>query len=225
MWSASSATAGARADRSTRRSETFTVTSATQITRLGSADLILPKPEQLRSVRFDGMRPARSPPSSTDPLFTIDLANPALPKQAGELEMPGWVFHMEPRGDRLIGFGYDDTGAGPARTSRCRSSTSPISPKPTMLERVSFGSAGARPPKIRIAFSVGRVLDDRGDDSRSIASYGWWDSGKCEPPRNGIQLIDFGRDHLTLRGIAPQWGLRGARSSRTVASWRCRIAT
>ena len=29
------------------------------------------------------------------------------PRQAGEVEMPGWIYHLEPRGNRLIGLGYD----------------------------------------------------------------------------------------------------------------------
>ena len=65
-------------------------------------------------MRFDGPRGYAITAERKDPLFTIDLSNPALPKQAGELEMPGWIFHMEPRGDRLIGFGYDDTDASQA---------------------------------------------------------------------------------------------------------------
>ena len=40
-----------------------------------------------------------------------------------------------------------------------------------------------------------------------FASYGRWDNEKCEGAQSGIQLIDYGRDDLALRGIAPQWGM------------------
>ncbi len=36
---------------------------------------------------------------------------PALPVQKGALEMPGFLYHMEPRGDRLIGLGFDQGNA------------------------------------------------------------------------------------------------------------------
>ncbi len=187
--------------------QTFTVTSATQIAPLGSTELILPKPEQLRSVRFDGTRGYAITAERTDPLFTIDLSNPAAPKQAGALEMPGWIFHMEPRGDRLIGFGYDDTNQSVAKLAVSLFDVSDLT-KPTMLKRVSFGSGWGQlaEDQDRIHKSV-RVLDDAGMILVPFASYGRWNDSKCEQPQSGIQLIDYGHDDLTLRGLAPQWGM------------------
>jgi hypothetical protein len=187
--------------------QTFTVTSATQISPLGSTELILPKPEQLRSVRFDGTRGYAITAERTDPLFTIDLSNPAAPRQAGELEMPGWIFYMEPRGDRLIGFGYDDTNGSQANLAVSLFDVSDLT-RPTMLKRVSFGSGWGQlaEDQDRIHKSV-RVLDDQGLILVPFASYGRWNNSTCEAPQSGIQLIDFSRDDLGLRGIAPQWGL------------------
>jgi hypothetical protein len=189
------------------RVQTFTVTSASQITPLGSTELILPMPEQLRSVRFDGVRGYAITAQRTDPLFTIDLSNPALPKQAGELAMPGWIFHMEPRGDRLIGFGYDDTAMGQANLAVSLFDVSDLA-APTMLKRVSFGSGWSQLPEDqdRIHKAV-RILDEQGLILVPFASYGRWNNEKCEGPQSGIQLIDFSRDDLGLRGIAPQWGM------------------
>jgi hypothetical protein len=187
--------------------QTFTVTSASQITPLGSTELILPKPEQLRSVRFDGTRGYAITAERTDPLFTIDLSNPALPKQAGELEMPGWIFHMEPRGDRLVGFGYDDTNASQANLAVSLFDVSDLA-TPKMLKRVSFGSGwGSLPEDQDRIHKAVRILDDQGLILVPFASYGRWNSTSCEPGQSGIQLIDYGRDDLTLRGVAPQWGM------------------
>lgn len=185
--------------------QTFSVTSASQITPLGSTELILPKPESLRSVRFDGPRGYAITAERTDPLFTIDLSDPAAPKQAGELEMPGWIFHMEPRGDRLIGFGYDDMSQTKLAVSLF--DVSDLT-KPTMLERVSFGAGWSAfsEDQDRIHKSV-RILDDAGMILVPFASYGRWNDTQCEQPQSGIQLIDYGRDALALRGIAPQWGM------------------
>jgi hypothetical protein len=187
--------------------QTFTVASATSITPLGQTDLVLPKPEQLRSVRFDGARGYAITAERTDPLFTIDLTNPAAPKQAGTLEMPGFIFHMEPRGDRLIGFGYDDTRPGDANLAVSLFDVSSVA-TPKMLKRVSFGAGWSQvaEDQDRIHKSV-RVLDDQGLILVPFASYGRWNSATCESPQSGIQLIDFTRDDLALQGIAPQYGM------------------
>jgi len=188
------------------RVQTFAVASAQSITPLGATQLKLPRPESLRSVRFDGTRAYAITAERTDPLFTIDLADPASPKQAGELEMPGWIFHMEPRGDRLVGFGYEDT----TWSSRLAVSLFDVSDltKPRMLKRVPFGQASGRvaEDQDRIHKSV-RVLDEQGLILVPFASYGAWDGSACQKPQSGIQLIDWTRDDLVARGVAPQWGM------------------
>lgn len=186
--------------------QTFTVQSASVITKLGETELTLPKPEGLRSVRFDGTRAYAITAERTDPLFTIDLSDPAAPKQKGVLEMPGWIFHMEPRGDRLVGFGFDDTqwGAG------LQVSLFDVSDleKPTMLKRVEFGSGSGNfaEDQDRIHKSL-RVLDDDGMILVPFASYGSRRDGSCGKPVSGIQLIDYTRDDLVVRGVAPQYGM------------------
>ena len=88
--------------------ETFAITDSHTITPLGQTDMVLPMPESLRSVRFDGPRAFAITAVETDPLFTIDLSDPANPAQIGELEIPGWVYHMEVRGDRILALGFDE---------------------------------------------------------------------------------------------------------------------
>jgi len=148
--------------------QTFTVASAQSITPLGSTQLTLPKPESLRSVRFDGTRGYAITAERSDPLFTIDLSNPSAPKQAGELEMPGWIFHMEPRGDRLVGFGYEDT----TWNSRLAVSLFDVSDltKPTMLKRVPFGNGWGMPRRAFLANNRLLAISDRNVTSFDIAS-------------------------------------------------------
>jgi uncharacterized secreted protein with C-terminal beta-propeller domain len=64
---------------------------------LGSTAMHIPANESLRSVRFDGPRGYAITAEQMDPLFTLDLSDPTEPKQVGELEMPGWVYHGSPR--------------------------------------------------------------------------------------------------------------------------------
>ncbi len=193
--------------------QTYTVASSHSITPLGSTDLILPKPESLRSVRFDGPRGYAITAEQRwnivcDPLFTIDLSNPAAPKQMGELEMPGWVFHIEPRGDRLIAFGYDDIDASRAKVAVSIFDVSGDMSKPTLLQRVSFGQGWSQltEDQDRIHKAV-RILDDQGLILVPFTSSPRWWNDSCEKAQSGIQLVDFTRDTLTLRGIAPTYGM------------------
>ncbi|MCC6214926.1 MAG: beta-propeller domain-containing protein [Polyangiaceae bacterium] len=186
--------------------QTFTVTSATEVTPLGSAQLVLPRPEQLQSVRFDGPRGYAITFERTDPLFTIDLSDPAQPKQVGELEMPGWLYHMEPRGDRLFGLGFDQGNAeGGLHVSIFDVSNLAA---PTMLDRVSFGgdwaSVGEDQDRIHKAF---RVLDDTGLILVPFSGYSYSSDGYgCSSYESGIQLISFAGDDLVRRGVAPSKG-------------------
>lgn len=184
------------------RVQTFTIASSASITPLGQTELVLPMPETLRSVRFDGSRAYAITAQQTDPLFTIDLSNPAAPKQVGTLEMPGWIFHLEPRGDRVVGFGYEGSDLAVSLFDV----TNPAAP--SMLKRVRFGGGWSSLPEDqdRIHKAV-QVLDGAGLVLVPFASYGSRSNGECGQPRSGIQLIDYSRDDLVLRGVAPQWGM------------------
>jgi hypothetical protein len=185
--------------------QTFTVNSATSVVPLGQTDIVLPMREALRSVRFDGTRAYAITFQQTDPLFTIDLSDPAQPKQVGELQMPGWVYFMEPRGDRLVGLGFDNTN----NTGTLNVSLFDVSDlaKPTMIKRVSFAKGWSQLPedqnRIQKAF---QVLDAEGTILVPFASYGRWTGTSCASGESGIQIIDYSHDDLVLRGVAGQAG-------------------
>ncbi|MGK3990259.1 beta-propeller domain-containing protein [Sorangium sp. So ce136] len=186
--------------------QTFSVASSEEITPLGYTELTLPRPETLRSVRFDGDRAYAITAEQTDPLFTIDLSDPEHPAQLGELEMPGWVYHMEPRGNRLLALGFDNTSTEASR----HVSLFDVSDlaNPTMLERVHFGNWGGSfaedQDRIHKAFTI---LDDLGT---ILVPYSGWsydsDPDGCGSYESGIQLIDFTADTLTKRGSVPARG-------------------
>jgi uncharacterized secreted protein with C-terminal beta-propeller domain len=186
--------------------ETFQVNSASDLPRVGRLALQLPQAnEVLQSVRFDGARAFAITSEQRDPLFTLDLTDPTRPRQRGQLEMPGWVYHMEPRGDRMYALGYDPQNpAGSLNVSLFDVSNLD---QPVLLQRVNFGgdwgSFAEDQNRIQKAFSI---LDAQGlilvpfsggsyDDKRCNYEYG-----------SGIQLIDFSADSLTKRGVAPQVG-------------------
>src|SRR5690606_5418097 len=64
--------------------------------------------EQLFAVRFMGNRGYVVTFQQIDPLFALDLSNPAHPQLVGELEMPGFSTYLHPVGENyLIGIGRD----------------------------------------------------------------------------------------------------------------------
>jgi uncharacterized secreted protein with C-terminal beta-propeller domain len=185
--------------------QTFRVESSAKVTPLASVPVRLPRPESLQSVRFDGPRAYAVTFQQTDPLFTFDLTDPAAPEQVGELEIPGFVYHMEPRGDRIYALGYDlaqDRGALHVSIFDVSNLAAP-----RLLDRVNFGgdwaSLAEDQDRIQKAFNI---LLDQGLILVPFSG-GTYDSAHCNYRyKSGIQLIDVSDDKLALRGIAPQVG-------------------
>ncbi|MFS0575980.1 beta-propeller domain-containing protein [Sporosarcina sp. 179-K 3D1 HS] len=68
----------------------------------------LAKGERIYSARFMGDKAYMVTFRETDPLFVIDVADPAAPKVLGELKIPGFSNYLHPLDENhLIGFGYD----------------------------------------------------------------------------------------------------------------------
>lgn len=68
----------------------------------------LGKGERIYSVRFLGPRGYVVTFRQTDPLYSLDLADPAQPKVTGELKITGYSAHLQPAGEgRLIGIGQE----------------------------------------------------------------------------------------------------------------------
>lgn len=116
---------------------TFDLSNPDNIQPLGNTEII--RGESLEAVRFDGPRAYAVTFLRVDPLFVIDLSDPAKPAVTGQLEVPGFSTHIEPRGDRLIAVGIDDTdGRRPAVAMYDVSDVK----NPTQLSRIVLGPAG-----------------------------------------------------------------------------------
>lgn len=185
--------------------ETFDVQSATDITPLGSLTMQLPQQENLQSVRFDGTRAYAVTVYNTDPLFTFDLSDPANPRQMGDIVIPGSIYYMEPRGNRVYAIGFE---AGNAEGA-LHASLFDVSDleAPVMLERVNFGgdwgSFAEDQDRIHKSF---RLLDQEGMIVLPFSGYEYDELGCQSKMESGIQLIDFTEDSLTKRGVAPSIG-------------------
>ncbi len=120
--------------------DTFTIQSTTSFTPLGKTTLQLPEQEGLRTVQFDGTRAYAITFNQTDPLFTIDLSNPAAPLQRGQIKMPGWMFYLQPMGNQVIGLGVDRTDPNGSLNVSLFDVTNLDTP--SLLSRVAFGQLG-----------------------------------------------------------------------------------
>ena len=117
---------------------TYDLTDPDNITPLGQTQII--QGESLEAVRFDGPRGYVVTFLRTDPLFVLDLRDPANPAVTGHLEVPGFSTHIEPRGERLIAVGIDDTnGRRPAVSYYDVADPA----NPTELGRVVLGPPGS----------------------------------------------------------------------------------
>ena len=73
----------------------------------------LGKDESIQSVRWFGDLAVVVTFRQTDPLYTLDLSDPARPRVVGELRIPGFSSYLHPvGGDLLVGVGQDATVSG-----------------------------------------------------------------------------------------------------------------
>jgi uncharacterized secreted protein with C-terminal beta-propeller domain len=72
----------------------------------------LAEEERIYSARFTGPVGYMVTYRQVDPLFALDLSDPTNPRITSELKIPGFSTYLHPFGEgRLLGFGYDATGA------------------------------------------------------------------------------------------------------------------
>jgi uncharacterized secreted protein with C-terminal beta-propeller domain len=106
----------------------------------------LGKGERIYSVRFIGPRGYVVTFKQTDPLYSVDLRNPAKPKVTGELKITGYSSHLQPAGDgRLIGIGQEADTQGRVQGTQISyfDVSDPASPERLAQEHVSNGQSEA----------------------------------------------------------------------------------
>lgn len=144
--------------------------------------------ETLFATRFDGPRAYAVTYFMVDPLFVLDLSDPAKPTVAGSLEVPGWSTHIEPRGDRLIALGVDDTNGRRVSVSLFDVSNPAA---PALLSRESFGSDWSWSNAYSDVKSF-TVLDD----VIIVPFGGWSETGGYDR----LQFLSYTRDGIDARG-------------------------
>ncbi len=175
------------------------------ITPVSSLTLQIDRPETLMSVRFDGTAAYAVTYERIDPLFTIDLKDPAQPRQLAEIQMTGWIDYIEPRTDHLVTLGHDDTNGTTALSVSLFDVTS--LDNPLLVQRVNFGEYGSVPTDMNDLHKAFKVLDSLHLIMVPFSSWSYINNEQL----SGAQLIDYYFDvnakQLTKRGVIehPGW--------------------
>ncbi len=100
--------------------------------------------EQVYAVRFAGDRGYVVTFRQVDPLYVLDLSNPADPRTAGELELPGfsdWLYPLE--GGLLFGVGKDANDRGEVQGVKVALFDVRDAARPTLLDSRAYGGRGS----------------------------------------------------------------------------------
>ncbi len=133
-----------------------------------------------------------------DPIEIIDLSDPADLKSIGELEIPGWLEHLEIRGDTILGLGYDQANTTvPQR--RCEGYTldGTVLPADAAFPEVAADTQ-------RLSLSAYDVSDPAAlcEASRTRFGTGDWPSANFEEDK-ALRLFDSDADGLEDLFVVP----------------------
>ena len=104
----------------------------------------LGKGERIYAVRFVGTLGYVVTFRQTDPLYTVDVSDPAKPRVRGELKITGYSAYLHPAGgDKLIGIGQEATGEGRVTGTQVSLFSIADADKPTRLARYYLSGANS----------------------------------------------------------------------------------
>ncbi len=170
------------------RLETYDISNPTQPRKLGSVEV--GRNESLYATRFDSDKAYIVTFLRIDPLWIVDLSDPANPTISGELEVPGWSTYIQPLGDRLLSIGIDNVEGFRVAVSLF-DVKDPA--KPGLLSRVPLGINNSWSEANRDEKALGFV-PEAGLVMIPFSSYNRNDN------RTGVQLVELVGDELVLRG-------------------------
>ncbi len=166
--------------------ETYSLADASRPEALGRLELA--PGERLFATRFDGSRAYAVTFLQIDPLWIVDLSDPAHPAVVGEIEVPGWSTYIRPLGDRLVTVGVEggrvavslfDVG-DPARAG--------LLSRVLLGEGYSWSEANANEKALSLFSEEGLLL---------LPFQGYGQDGYVSQ----VQVIDVNDAALTARGV------------------------
>ena len=141
-----------------------------QVGRVGN----LGKGQRVYAVRFAGPTAYVVTFKQVDPLYTVDLADPARPRVLGELELPGYSAYLHPIGrDLLLGIGQDVNDQG----------------RPAGTQLSLFDVSDLRHPTRLAHATLGQGWSEAESDHHAFL---FW-------PRTGLVVVPFGQSAVGYR--------------------------
>jgi hypothetical protein len=167
--------------------ETFSLANPDAPAALGT--LTVGHGETVRATRFDDQRLYVVTFFQIDPLWVIDLTNPATPTLLGELEIPGFSTYIEPLGDRLVAVGRLNNQTAVALFDV----SDPT--RPAVLSQIPLGtdSSWSEANWKEKAFNV------MPEENLIVVPYSGYEPGSGYASR--VQLLDLTRDAINKRGV------------------------
>jgi beta propeller domain-containing protein len=163
--------------------------------------------EQIYAVRFNGPVGYVVTFRQTDPLYTLDLQDPAAPAVLGELEITGYSAYLHPLdGGRLIGVGQEATEEGFTQGTQVSLFDVSDLANPTRLAQhhVESGYSEAEyDPHAFLYWPAERLL------VIPISTYDWSSDGD-QPPSSGVLALRIEDTAITELGtithpVEPSW--------------------
>lgn len=153
--------------------------------------------ETLYATRFDGTKVYVVTFRQIDPLFVVELDDPANPVITGELKVPGWSTYLLPRGDQLLAVGIEE---GRATVSIFGVADPAV---PTLVSRVFLGEKGGwSSTEANYDEKAVEYLPEAGLLLLPFQKSGYTAAGRYWNEK-GIQVVRVGRDELTLGEVIP----------------------
>jgi hypothetical protein len=167
--------------------ETFPIAGST-VTPLAALELEGARGESLHATRFDGDKLYVVTFLQIDPLFIVDLADPAAPVLSGVLEVPGWSTYIEPLGDKLLAVGVEDW-----RVTVSLFDVADVT-APSLLSRLALGPEGGHSwSEANYDEKAVEYLPDQGVVMVPFQTWDW----NTGSQQKAIQVVNVGTDTLT----------------------------
>lgn len=180
--------------------ETFDISNTDHIVKLDSETVI--SNEQLYATRYDGNRLYVVTYEIVDPLFVVDLSDPNQIAVLGNLEIPGWSTHIEPRGDRLLAVGIDDQNGWRTKISLFNVADPA---NPSELSTALVGEENEyNYSEANYDWKAFKIFEDMEVPLILVPSRGY--SANWGKVTDQLNLIDWTNDTLTTRGSVVSQG-------------------
>lgn len=169
----------------------------------------LARGESIKSVRFMGDKAWMVTFRTTDPLFGLDLSNPAAPAVLGELKIPGYSSYLHPISENtMLGFGFDvEVDGDNAYEKGLKLSLFDISNLSSPIEKsvLVLGGSGSWS---EVIYQHKSLLSDPENELYAfpaiLANYDREDYSNGGAFFQGLMLINASDDNLSVKGSISQ---------------------